>query len=427
MTWTNLLAIFLTCFWILPVMSQNANTSAELNDDAIKAYRAKDYKQFLADEQRALQLDPNNPRILYNVACGEALQGRTGEAVRILGQLADRKLDLGEENDADFSGIRRTPQWQGLEKKLADLRQPLVRSRVAFTLPDPDLMATGIAVDPRTGDAYIASVRERKIVRRTQAGAVSDFISEAQDGFLAGASLAIDGPRRLLYATTAAVPYMLGYRPADSGQSGVFAFELKSGKLVRKVLLPADGKRHFLNALAIDRAGNVYISDSGTPGIYRLGRGADRLETFISPNRFRSTQGLAMSADQKTLYLADWSDGVWAIDLASKQRHRVAGPSQVFLGGLDGLSRAGRDLIALQIGVAPQRVLRLRLDRRGRQIRKVDILEFNRPDYAGPIQGTMAGDAFLYVANSQLALGNPRTGAFSAERARPTVVLRLPL
>jgi hypothetical protein len=72
-------------------------------------------------------------------------------------------------------------------------------------------------------------------------------------------------------------------------------------------------------------------------------------------------------------------------------------------------------------------VLRLELDRQGPRIAKVDVLEMNLPDYAGPIQGAVIGGDFLYVANSQLALGNGETGAFAEGRARPTVILRLPL
>ena len=423
----GLAAILLTGFAVSAALPQTVNTAAALNAAAIKAYQAKDYTQFLADEKRALALEPGNPRILYNVACGEALQGNARGAVRRLDQLLARKLDLGAEKDADFTGIHSTPDWKEFESKLAELRKPMARSQVAFRLSDPNLLATGIAVDSRTGNTYIASVRERKIVLRTRDGVVSDFIRQGQDGFLAGASLAIDAPRQLLYATTAAVPFMLGYGPADAGQSGIFAFALKSGKLARKILLPADGKQHFLNAMAVDRAGNVYISDSGTPGIYLLRRGSDRLETFIPSDVFRSTQGLAFSRDQKTLYVADWSDGVWAVDMASKRRHHLQAPADVWLGGLDGLSRVGHDLIAVQIGVQPQRVLRLRLDREGRRITQARILEFNRPDYAGPIQGAITRRSFLYVANSQLNLGNPQTGAFTADGARPTVVLRLPL
>jgi sugar lactone lactonase YvrE len=208
----------------------------------------------------------------------------------------------------------------------------------------------------------------------------------------------------------------------------MLAFDLRTGKLVRRVMLPDDGHRHFLNALVIDRDGNVYITDSGGSGIYRLRSGSDRLEVFVSPTVFDAAQGLAFSADQRTLYIADWSDGVWSLDLRTKARQKLRGPSGVWLGGLDGLTRDGDALISVQIGVQPNRVLRLRLDPAGTRIAAVYVLEMSHPDYEGPIQGALGPDSsFLYVANSQLDLGNGTTGAFAADKARPTVVLRLPL
>ncbi len=406
---------------------EQGKTANELDAEAIQAYRAKNYGGFLEDEKQAMAKEPENPRLLYNVACGEALTGHAGEAVKLLDELAARKLDLGAENDGDFAGIRKTAEWSGYVAKLAELRKPLVRSEVAFRLYDPALAATGLAVDERTGETYIASVRQRKILVRTKDGSVRDFVTQGQDGFLAGASLAIDGPRGLLYASTAAAPFMEGFRKEEFGKAGVYAFDLKTGKTERRAMLAAEGKPHFLNALAVDREGNVYVSDSGASGIYRLGRGADQLTEFIAPQVFAAAQGLAFSKDEKTLYVADFTDGVWALDMATKQRKRLEGPAKVWLGGLDGLTRDGDGLLAVQIGAQPERVLRLGLDGQRHRIASVKILEMNRPDYDGPIQGTMEGGAFLYIANSQLELGNVKTGGFAVERARPTVVLRLPV
>jgi len=409
------------------ICQQQDDTPAALNAEAIKAYRGKDYARFLALEKRALELAPGSPRIIYNVACGEALQNNASEAVRLLDQLLARKLDLGAEADDDFSGIRNTQEWTGFLSRLGALHKPVIRSDVGFTLAEPGLLATGIAIDPQTGDSFIASVRQRKIVRRTKQGAVSDFIRTGQDGFLAGAWLAIDPMRRLLFASAAAAPFMSRYSKEDAGVSGVFVWDLKSGKLVRKSMLPTDGKQHFLNAVILDHEGNAYVSDSGTPGIYRLRQGGDSLEVFVQGGVFQSTQGLAFSDNEKTLYVADYTDGVWSVDMATRERRRLQEPGDVWLGGLDGLTRVPDGFIAVQIGVRPQRVLRLRLDPEGSRIAAVRILEMNHPGYSGPIQGVVSGTSFLYVANSQLDLANGETGAFPAERARPTVVLRLPL
>ena len=408
--------------------ANSADNVASLNAEALNAYQQKDYARFLALEDRALQLSPGDPRLMYNVACGEALQRDSHAAVVKLDQLLALKLDLGAEKDDDFSDIRKTADWAGFESRLAELRSKRVlRSAAAFRLADPDLLATGIAVDSRNGNTYIASVRERKIVRRGKDGAVSDFITPSQDGFLAAASLLIDAKRNILFASTASVPFMMGFQKDDAPRSGVFAFDLKSGKLLKKALLPADGKQHFLNALALDHSGNLYVSDSLRSGIYKLSRGEDELETFVPIDMFRATQGLAFSPDEKTLYVADYTDGVWALDMATKKPRKLEAPAGVWLVGLDGLSRVPDGFIAVQIGVQPARVLHLRLNSAGDKISAVDLLEMNHPDYDEPIQGTVADGSFLYVANSQLERGNGQTGAFAANHGAATVVLRLPL
>jgi sugar lactone lactonase YvrE len=404
-----------------------ADSAAVLNAAAIQAYQAKDYASFLANEKRALAWTPENQRLMYNVACGEALTGDADAAVKMLDRLLEQKCDFGAERDGDFDSIRATPAWTGYASRLAELRKPMVRSEVAFRLADSSLIATGVAVDVQSGDTFISSVRQRKVLRRERGGAISDFTHPAEDSLRSAVSVLVDARRRLLYVSTASPPFMVGYRAEDFGRCGVFAYDLGSGRLVRKAMLRPDGRQHFLNQLALDRDGNLYVSDSAVPGIYVLRRGSDSLATFFTGNGFRSTQGLAFSDDERTLYVADWSDGLWAVDVKSKQRRRLEAPPGTWLAGLDGLSRVKDGFISVQLGVQPNRVLHVRLDAAGTSIAGVDILEMSHPDYSSPIQGTVVGQSFLYVANSQLDLADDRTGTFPFERARPAVVLRLPL
>jgi len=151
------------------------------------------------------------------------------------------------------------------------------------------------------------------------------------------------------------------------------------------------------------------------------------LETLVAPGVFRSTQGLALSDDEKTLFVADYLDGVWALDLATKQTRHLEVPANTWLGGLDGLSRVVDGFIAVQIGIQPNRLLRLRMDRAWQRIAAVETIESNRPEFNGPIQGVVDGNAFVYVANSQLSLVDGKTGAFPIERATATIVLRTPI
>jgi sugar lactone lactonase YvrE len=404
-----------------------ADSAAAWSAEAAKAYQAKDYARFLAAEKRALAWTPTSQRLTYNVACGEALNGRAAAAIEMLDRLLEQKYDLGAEHDTDFDGIRHTPEWAGYAARLAELRRPMVRSEVAFRLPDSSLIATGVAVDAHSGDTFISSIRQRKIVKRARNGEISDFSRPAADGMGSAVALLLDPSRRILYASSASPRFMLDYRDSDFGRCGVFAFDLASGKLLRKAMLRADGRQHFLNQLALDRNGNLYVSDSAVPGIFVLRRGSDSLETFLAGGGFRSTQGIAFSDDGRTLYVSDWSDGLWSVDVQSKQRRRLDPPPGISLGGLDGLSRVKDGFISVQLGVQPNRVVHVRLAADGRSVVGVEILEMSHPDYSGPIQGAVSGRTFVYVANSHLDLADDQTGEFPVERAHPTVVLRLPL
>ena len=406
---------------------QKPTSGAEWNAEAVKAYRAKDYATFLADERKGLALEPENPRLIYNTACGEALNGNAKEAVALLTQLLARKLDLGAETDGDFAGIRKTAEWVQFEARLTEIRKPVVQSRVGFKLEEPGLMAAGMAFDATHADFYIASVRGRKVLRRTKNGIVSDFVREGQDGFLAGAGLAIDVPRHLLYASTAGVPFMKGAQKDDDGRAGLFAFDLQTGKTMRKVWLPTDRQKHFLNNLTVDREGNVYVSDSLNSGIYELRRDGSTLEEIVPPAMFTGSQGLALSDDEKTLFVGDFVEGVWALDLATKTKRRIPAPANAYLAGLDGLAKVRDGFVTVQLQVQPARVVRLRMDPQWQHVVSVETLESNHPEYDAPIQGTLAEGAFWYVADSQLETLDPKTGKFPIEKAKATVVLRLPL
>jgi hypothetical protein len=78
----------------LSVGSQEVPNAATLNAKAVAAYQAKDYYAFLKLEQQAHELEPKNPQIVYNLACGEALNGHPAEAIQFLDKLLQQKLDL---------------------------------------------------------------------------------------------------------------------------------------------------------------------------------------------------------------------------------------------------------------------------------------------------------------------------------------------
>jgi hypothetical protein len=115
------------------------------------------------------------------------------------------------------------------------------------------------------------------------------------------------------------------------------------------------------------------------------------------------------------------------VDLATREVRLLPADDGVLALGIDGLSMAGHDLVAIQNGVAPPRVVRLVLDARGDRVVRSDVLERARPDYAEPTLGVVVGRDLFYVANSQWERFRDDGGIDASERLQAPLVVRLRL
>lgn len=393
---------------------------------AAAAYTKKDHAGFLEHSRAASQAFPNSPKAIYNLACAFALSGHKTEAIATLVRLVELKTYFDIAADDDFASIAAMPELAVVRARFEALETPVARSSTAFTLPQKDLIPEGIAHDPASGAFFVSSVHLRKIVRIEPKGQSRDLVKEGEHGLLAVLGLAIDPSRRALWACSSAVPEMKGYKSEDAGKAALFELDLASGKLRRKIAPPEPEKVHHFNDLALDSRGDVFVSDPTTTSLYRLPAGGDAFEVFVPPGHFASPGGIALSPDEKTLYVADYSRGIARVDRISREVTFVAPPADATLAGMDGLRMDKGDLLGIQNGIRPHRVVRIALTADGAAARSVTILEMGHPAYIEPTLGVIAGRDLVYVANSQW--GSFDKGAiWPGDRLKNPVILRLPL
>jgi hypothetical protein len=101
------------------------------------------------------------------------------------------------------------------------------------------------------------------------------------------------------------------------------------------------------------------------------------------------------------LAVADYANGIHVIDMATKTRTILAAPPRTTLLGLDGLARYGRDLIGVQNGVNPQRVVLIRMNPSWGAIEGVEVLAANLPEMNEPALATVQGQSLWVVGNAQ--------------------------
>jgi sugar lactone lactonase YvrE len=400
-------------------------TLKEATERARAAHDAKDYPGFLEWSRAVAAQAPRSTRALYNLACAHALLRQAPEAVALLDRLTAMEVATGADRDEDFDPIRARPEFARAMARARRLEARVGASEVAFTLPETDLITEGVAHDPATGAFFVSSVRKRKVLRRDARGQVSEF-TRPEDGLMSAVGLAVDAPRRALWLTTVGMPMMESYRAEDENRSWLVEYGLDDARLRRRIAPPPAVAGAQLSDLAVASNGAVFVSDPATGRVYVLRPGEADLRVLVDAGPIASAQGLAPTEDGRTLYVADYLQGIVRVDVGSGQAHLLPVPPDTAVTGIDGLVVDGRSLVGIQNGIRPHRVVRLDLDAAGERITGVATLERHHPEFDEPTLGTRVGGALYYVANSQYGKVR-RDGTLDQAALRPPAILRLRL
>lgn len=404
-----------------PVLESRAEIRA-----AGAAYAKRDWNAYLAHATRAQALRPEHGGVTLALASARAVNGDTAGAVAALRGYAARGYTADIAADSDFAVVRASPDWPALAGRLARNAEPIVRSAPALTIADRGLLAEGLAYDPATRTFYVASVRQRKILRVGPDGGAT-VLADSTAGLWAPMGMRVDAARRRLWVATAAVPQMLGYAPGDSGRSAVVALDLGTGAPRARFEVPQDGAAHVVGDLTIAGDGRVYATDSRAPVLYRVPLRGATLERFLESPLLLSGQGLAPARDRRTLYVADYARGIIRVDLEKRKAALLPAADTVLALGVDGLAWTPRGLIGVQNGVTPHRVVRLTLSAAGDRVVRSEVLERAHPAFDEPTLGVVVDDDFYYIADGQWERFGEDGTVADAGALRPTVVLRLGL
>ncbi len=373
--------------------------------EAAAAKQAGDNNAFIAKLESARALRPDYPRVLLNLARGYAAAGRTGDALAQLRALADMGLVFNIAADSALAPLRDTPAFAALIEAFAANARPVPASdEAAWAVADVTGIIESVAIHPQTLETFFGDVRNRCIWYRDTSGphgVLKRFSAEADalDGVFA---VKIDAARGTLWASCSALPEITGYTETDKGRAFLAEYDLATRKLRSKHPLPADGRAHVLGDFALAADGALYVTDSFAPVIWRLAPGASTLEKWLEHGDFVSLQGIAFAAGA-ALYAADYANGLWRIDAATRTASLLSAPAGSTLFGVDGLYSVPGGLVAVQNGVNPQRVLRLDLDEAGAPVR-TKVLLAGHAAMSDAALGQIVNGHLHFVANSGWSL-----------------------
>ncbi|MBA3999538.1 hypothetical protein [Brevundimonas sp.] len=366
---------------------------------------------------------PNHAGLILLRARTAHLDGDEQEALRQLGRYAAAGLTLDLGADRHFSGLTPGPDQAALAARLADNARAVGQDRLTplMRLNAPVLIES-VAFDGRRGRWLASSVHDRTIVALTAEGAVSPYLAEDADA-LGVLGLALDTERDVLWAATAGLPQVRGLTPEQANAAELLKIDPATGAVTAR-FSPPDDADHAFGDVALGPDGAVYVSDSLSGQILRLPPDGETLQTLVPAGVLGSPQGIIVVEDGTSLIVADYSSGLHYVSLTDGAVTRLSAPDDAVLVGIDGLIALNGDILALQNGIQPHRVLRLTLSGARTSVTRVEVLAANLDDLNEPSTGLALNGDLVFVSRTQWRAFDGE-GQLRIPEPAPTVISRL--
>jgi len=314
--------------------------------------------------------------------------GRRADAAQAAAELIERGYVFSPRAQEMLLGLDPTDTQLavfGLQEVRA---KPIEASRTQTTLPAEALLVEGVALDRKSGRLFASSIVSRGLFELDREGRFRRVPLE-KPGSLAG--MVLDDARRTLWVASG----KYDQTPAgDPGEPGIIGLNLDTGAASRKV--PPEGATIGDIALAAD--GTLYGSDPLSGAIYYAGPQLWQLWPLVEPGTFRSPQGIVPW--EGGLIVSDYAYGLAFVDGAGKAR-RIEAAMPMLLDGIDGMWRHGNEIIAVQNGARPPRIVALTMSGDGTRVTALRVLERAHSAWTEPTGGALVGDDLVYVATGQ--------------------------
>ena len=412
------LALLLLLILATPSSAGQAGSAVErfrsLQEKLQKSRRSNDWQSGLATARELEQFLNGSPDSLLETARAEVHVDDLTAAARKMEEF----VRMGQsteliETSAEFAPLHVQARFSEIQNGMKANRSPISLGSIAFRLTDSTLLAEDLDYDPDTKRFFVTSVRQKRIVSTDESGASREF-AKAPDHWPVLA-IKIDRSRGLLWATEVALQSFIFAPEEDWGRSALLCYDLKSGRLLRRIEGPHPGA---LGDMTLAANGDVFVSDGDGGGVYRVLTKRDALER-VDAGDFISPQTPVMHPDGKHIFVPDYVRGVGLLEIASKQVRWLSMEGRFALNGIDGLYLDGGKLFAVQNGTSPERVVSFKLDATLTTIVSATIIERSTPTLGDPTHGVIVDGSFYYIANSGWDViddhGNTKPGAKPSE------------
>ena len=397
---------------------------AQVYDRFLQFQKSKELQKQVWALQKLLTLRPYSTVFRWELARVYGQLGEKSAAYDTLITLQKQGMAFDPTTDSAFKAVSDTPAFKYIAEGLAVNAKPFGEGKVAMTVQNDAELIESMAFDSKRNRFLFASARTGEILSVDNSGLSKRFVVPDVINRMSGVyAIAIDAKNDYLYAASTMTSTYEKFKPDQMGVGGIYQFDLADSKLLKLFPYPADGKLRIISSMTVANNGDIYAADVASRSVMQIR--ANKLTQMFTSNALTGVRGLALSDDNKRLYLSDYEMGLFYADLELNQI-RAMEINGHNLGGIDGVYLWDKKyLIALQNSTLPSRIVRIELNDSGTGIASLQPLEAAKPDMLSPTYGALKTDGFYYIANSQRDLYDVSGKIMSGEKPERRRIYRI--
>ena len=279
--------------------------------------------------------------------------------------------------------------------------------QTVLTIDPKHRLVEGVASDGTT--IWVSSVLDRQMLACQTTCRTFATLPQGLHPF----AIAWDSLRQRLWVAADCPPGVKGITPCERG--ALLALDAR-GRIQTRIA-PFFGQFHPGDVSA--SRGKVFVSDSQNGMVFRLTANERGIMAVVLPDTGKSAQGTALNANGTELLVADYSQGIATVDLATFKRTLLPRQDGKPLRGIDGLVRCDSIYYGIYNGAAPGLLVSIKRTDKG--------IEFDQPlgkaTLPDPTQISYDGKRLLIVADSGWASVDKQ----DVPRIKGTPIVAVPL
>ena len=213
-----------------------------------------------------------------------------------------------------------------------------------------------------------------------------------------------------LWAATAASRQTKGFEPKADVKSKIVVINPANGAVINSFADAAKDRNFGHILLGRD---DLYVADTNHGEVLRLNGYAGAFQVLIPEGYFDTPQAMAENADASALIVSDFIAGLYRVDLVKGALVHIKPPAGGSLLGLSQLVRDGNDLIGVETGFKPNRIVRLHMSPDWSSVESEEVLLRSDDVLAQPTGGVVEDGHFIFIAKSQWSNLDDRGNALS--------------